>query len=341
MKHARLLLAMVLAAAAANCDKKTKATGAPTPGTPTPGAPAAPSPGKVGSATAGPLLQKVSTSTLYLGAKDGEYNTLLELSSGTINVGATIDGVDTAGHRLSFKVTKIAVDKPDPDSGGDKQVDAQRLSKGEKGAVDLSIVSGSMRDFGGTFFLVDAGAALPADVGAAADAETQAAADANGIVTCTLDGAPWPANVYSSGSAFYKNGIKMLKIAEPYFSITLLANKAPDGRQLMFAVRGWTPTTGKLDAKQVEVAFTGSATGVQADEKFYGFKAGKEYSAANVAVEVTRWELKRPDQARADITFSTKVLDLKAAISGKGGDTHEFANCKIANLAVAVHERNE
>lgn len=326
------LMMVLLATAAAACDKKASDG---KPAGPAVGSAAATGSGAT-TAAAGGLRIKSSTSSLFI-SDPGKYFTSVTVDAGSVKAGATIDGVDAAGHRMSFKVTTVKVRKLNPDTGTDSEVDAPELRAGEEGSLDLTLTSGSMSDFGGELFLVDAGAALPADVAAASSAAKAAAEVAAGAAACTLDGAPWPALLASTGGGYYKNGVKMMNGGgKPYFTFSLYAKDKPDTRQLVLAVDRFEAKTGVVDSKTVEALWSGAADGDAKRTALLGYKNNSTYKDASVKLELTRWETKGADKVVADANLNarlTGVIDTK--------QTAITLDCKLTNLAVGVWEQSD
>lgn len=327
------------------CDKASgKASGAAsaastgsaaTAGANTGNAPGAPAAQGAAASAAGPLVLKTSTSYLYMGASDSEFSTSVELKDGgRLATKSKIDGVDAAGHRMTFEVT--AIERHDRGTGDKTKVAA--LNKGEEGMIDLRLVSGTMRDFGGDFFLVDAGAPFPAEAGKQANADAAAREAARGTVEVILDGAAWPAKLAASGSAFYKNGLKMMNGAKgPYFVLAFVSAKAPDDRQLMLVIDGVAPTVGKVPATNIEVNFTGSPTGDPNKPVMLGYKTHPEFAAAHFNLNISRWEAKSPTEVVMDATFDAKLTGVistkQTAVTMTGG--------VLRGVRVEVHERSE
>ncbi len=326
------LMMVLLATAAAACDKKASDG---KPAGPAVGSAAATGSGAT-TAAAGGLRIKSSTSSLFI-SDPGKYFTSVTVDAGSVKAGATIDGVDAAGHRMSFKVTTVKVRKLNPDTGTDSEVDAPELRAGEEGSLDLTLTSGSMSDFGGELFLVDAGAALPADVAAASSAAKAAAEVAAGAAACTLDGAPWPALLASTGGGYYKNGVKMMNGGgKPYFTFSLYAKDKPDTRQLVLAVDRFEAKTGVVDSKTVEALWSGAADGDAKRTALLGYKNVPAYDDASVKLELTRWEAKGADKVVADANLNarlTGVIDTK--------QTAITLDCKLTDLVVGVWEQSD
>lgn len=288
--------------------------------------------GSAGASATSGLAQKVSTSSMFLGATDADFFTSFELSKGRVRKGATIDGVDGAGHRMSFTVVRIQVD-----SAEGSKVDAEQLGPGQYGSLDLRLVKGSMREFGGDFFLVDAGAAPPQAELAAAQAAASAADAARGTITCTVDGKPWLARPVATGAGFYRNGLKIMNGGgKPYFMMAFVAAAPPDDRQLTIVLNDWTPQTGAVPRKFLEASLNGSAVGDKKNPIWLGIKNHPDYKNATFDLKVTKWQVDSPTRVTMDGAFDAVLTGVIATKQPPA----TFA-CTISSLAVSVYEQSQ
>lgn len=287
------------------------------------GAPTAPNSAAPKSpAAAKPLQHPGNGSSLFTGASDKAFVLSLELGQGAIVSGANIDAVDRAGHRVSFKVTKIT-------DSNDASV--PRLESGSRGAVELELLTGSTGALDpDLYYFVDPGAPFPVEASKREQAEIDRRRDAKGKITCSLDGAQWPVTL--SSPSYAKRGIRAMNITGRFVQL-VFGGSAPDTRTITLWARDWEPTTGVVEMKRIEAMMTGSPDGDRHHSVLLGYKAISEYADASVTWKVTKWE---PTSATA--AFMDATIDAKLTGVLKTSRTAASVHCTLEHVAFNVYE---
>jgi hypothetical protein len=259
------------------------------------------------------------TGYIFVGDTPNEFTGSIEVLTGVLKKGATIDVYAETGRKFTLVVTKMDVKE---------NKDASEAKAGQNPFVYLHTTDNAS---GGDDYLREKYMVYPhgfKPTGAPSTASTSAKA----VFAATIDGKTFKAGNSYKGALLYRKGIKNYQ-ERPFLQLSFASIQSPDTRQLLIQVFNPKESAARYGAKDMEINFSGTIDGNKDHTTIYGFVNGK--ADTEFTLEITKWQ---------------KVSDTKAVISGKVyGDLREvkilgrpklinkFANGSFENVEVEIH----
>jgi hypothetical protein len=240
------------------------------------------------------------------GEQQGIYTGGVQVKTGTLRVGETIQVNDDGGNIFQLKINEI--------EDNDLDTKVSSLTAGKAGYIILQTLDKKkLPKIEGGFNLGEKQLSNSKNISSTRN-------NMEIGTTCQINKIKWDGINYYKSSSYFPNGNTFLKTKKPYLIISFKAGLKPDDRQLTLTLSNFKGDVGKVDKDLFEIALTGAVSGI-ADKSC--IVSNWEKGQANTKhtpfdLEFTKWEDKG-SYILASLKYSGKLyaLNLFSGLIGK------------------------
>lgn len=263
------------------------------------------------------------TGEIFVNEPKGNYMGGMQVLTGVMKKGETIEAYAETGRKFTLKITKLEV--------GDNK-DAAEARPGQYVFVHLYTAEDAS---GGSDYLRKGYKVYPKGFKVSGNSTANTTSTQRADFTATLDGKAFKAEVSYKGALLYRKGIENYQ-PKPFLQLSFRSIQSPDTRQLLIQILNPKGAPAKYGVKDMEVNFSGTADGNPDHTTIYGFVNGK--ADTEFTVEITQWQAVSSTKAIISGKIYGELREVK--ILGKAKTVNKIANGVFENVEVEIYSES-